>query len=105
MPDRAARIRSTLTAAFAPAVLEIADDSAQHAGHAGAAPGGETHFSVLMVAEAFAGQSRVTRSRAVHAALAGELASGLHALSLRLLAPAEAAPPATRPPPCPSTHP
>ena len=54
MTDRAARIRSLLTNAFAPTVLEIEDDSARHAGHSGAQPGGQTHYSVLMVSPAFA---------------------------------------------------
>ena len=89
MTTRADRIQATLTAAFAPALLRVDDDSARHAGHAGAAPGGQTHYSVLLVAEAFAGRSRVARSRAVHAALAAEFASGLHALALTLRTPAE----------------
>ena len=88
-PGRAARMRTLLTRAFNPAELAIEDDSAHHAGHAGAAPGGETHFTVRLTAEAFAGMSRVARSRAVHAALAGEFALGLHALSLVLRAPDE----------------
>jgi BolA protein len=90
-PSRAARIESVLTAAFAPARLTVTDDSAQHAGHAGAQPGGETHFSILMVSAAFQGQNRVARSRSVHAALADEFASGLHALALTLRTPEEAA--------------
>lgn len=79
-----------LQAAFAPAQVELHDDSAQHAGHGGARPGGETHYSVRIVSPSFAGQSRVARSRAAHDALADEFASGLHALSLRLLTPEEA---------------
>jgi len=90
---RAERLRATLTRVFAPAVLEIQDDSAQHAGHAGARPGGETHYSVLIVSAAFEGASRVARSRAVHAALQSEFGEkdtgGMHALSLTLRAPAE----------------
>ena len=89
MTSRADRIAAALTARFAPSVLRIADESAHHAGHAGAAPGGETHYAVLLVSEAFAGQSRVARSRAVHDLLAGEFASGLHALALALRTPAE----------------
>lgn len=89
MSTRAERIAATLTAAFAPHALRVLDDSARHAGHAGAAPGGETHFAVLLVSDAFAGQSRVARHRAVNAALAGEFASGLHALNLLLRTPAE----------------
>lgn len=89
--SRAARIRNALTAAFAPARLEIADDSARHAGHAGAQPGGETHYSVRMVSARFEGQSRLARSRAVHAALQAEFSTGLHALALTLRTPEEAA--------------
>jgi BolA protein len=87
---RADRIRAALEAAFAPARVHVTDDSARHAGHAGARPEGETHYSVLVISPVFAGQSRVARSRAVHAALAAEFAGGLHALALRLLTPEEA---------------
>jgi BolA protein len=89
MSARADRIASILRLSFEPAVLRITDDSARHAGHADATPGGETHYSVLMVADAFRGQSRLARWRAVHAAVAGEFASGLHALALTLRAPEE----------------
>ncbi len=88
-PSRAARIETRLAADFAPLRLAVTDDSARHAGHAGAQPGGETHFSVLMVSAAFRAQSRVARSRAVHAALAAEFADGLHALALTLRTPEE----------------
>lgn len=84
------RIIALLQAAFAPAEVRLQDDSHRHAGHAGAAPGGQTHYSVLVISPAFAGQSRIARSRAAHAALAAEFSSGLHALSLRLLTPEEA---------------
>ena len=84
MQNRLDRLRAALTAAFDPLALDIVDDSAKHAGHSGAAAGGQTHYSVRMVSAAFAGQSRVARSRAVHAALAAEFESGLHALSLAL---------------------
>lgn len=89
MPSRAQRIHATLATAFAPAEVTVQDDSALHAGHAGAAPGGETHYTVRVVSPAFTGQGRLARSRAVHAALAAEFAGGLHALSLQLLAPGE----------------
>ena len=78
-----------MTQAFTPVVLRVVDDSARHAGHAGARPGGETHYSVVMVAEAFRGMSRVARSRAVHAALAAEFSGGMHALALTLRTPEE----------------
>ena len=74
---------------FNPELLRIDDESARHAGHAGAAPGGETHYSVLIVAAAFRGESRVDRSRRVHAALGDEFATGLHALVLSLRTPEE----------------
>ena len=88
---RAHRIHALLAERLAPAEVSVQDDSHQHAGHAGAAPGGETHYSVRVVSPGFAGQSRVARSRAVHALLDAEFGSGLHALSLRLLTPEEAA--------------
>jgi BolA protein len=89
-PPRAERIRNILTRAFAPARLDIVDDSARHAGHAGAAGGAsETHFSVAIVSDVFTHRSRVERSRMVHEALAGEFAAGLHALSLHLRSPSE----------------
>lgn len=82
-----------LTEGFAPAVLRIQDDSARHAGHSGASAAGQTHYTVLMVAESFRGQSRVARSRAVHAALAQEFGppetGGMHALALTLRTPEE----------------
>ncbi|WP_270934786.1 BolA family protein [Falsiroseomonas oryzae] len=90
MTRRADRIAETLQAAFAPARVEVVDDSHRHAGHAGAAPGGETHYSVRVVSPAFAGMNRVARSRAVHEALAGEFGTGLHALALTLRTPDEA---------------
>lgn len=91
MSTRAERIEDALRAAYPGAAIRIADDSHRHAGHAGARPEGETHYSVLVVAEGFAGLTRVARSRAVHALLAAEFATGLHALSLTLRTPEEAA--------------
>lgn len=82
-------LRQKLTAAFVPSRLEIVDESARHAGHAGAREGGESHFNVLIEAPAFAGTSRVQRQRMVYGALAEELAGPVHALSLRALAPGE----------------
>ncbi len=86
---RAARIETCLREEFSPVLLRVSDDSARHAGHAGARPEGETHFSVLLVSDRFRGQSRLARSRAVHAALAAELQAGLHALALSLRTPEE----------------
>lgn len=74
-----------------PERLEIIDESHLHAGHAGARPGGDSHFKVLIVAGDFAGKSRVERQRLVNGLLAEEFAAGLHALSLTTLTPEEAA--------------
>jgi BolA family transcriptional regulator, general stress-responsive regulator len=82
-------IRDKLTAAFQPERLEVVDDSARHAGHAGAREGGESHFNVVIVAETFKGQGRIQRQRAVYAALSEELAGPVHALSLKAFAPGE----------------
>lgn len=89
MNERQNRIETALRARFAPLVLEVVDDSAKHAGHAGAAEGGQTHYSALVVTDAFIGLSRVARSRAVHEALAAEFVGGLHALALTLKTPDE----------------
>ncbi len=78
-----------MRAALAPAEVEVVDDSARHAGHAGAQPGGETHYSVLAVSPRFEGLSRVARHRLVNDALGAEFGAGLHALSLTLRTPEE----------------
>ena len=85
----AERIRDKLTEAFAPVELHVEDESAKHAGHSGARPGGETHFRVAIVADGFASMNRVERQRRVYAALAEELKTRIHALSLTTLTPAE----------------
>ena len=92
--ERADRIRARIVERFAPVRLELLDESARHAGHAGvraagAAAGGETHYALLVVSPAFAGLGRVQRSRLVHDALDQEFRAGLHALSLTLRTPAE----------------
>lgn len=84
-------IHDKLTAAFSPSRLEVEDDSARHAGHAGARAGGESHFNVLIEAAAFQGQAKVARQRMVYRALAEELAGPVHALSVKALAPGETA--------------
>jgi BolA protein len=86
----ATSITQKLTAALQPARLEVVDESHHHAGHAGARPGGETHFSVVIVSDTFAGKSRVARQRLVYEVLADELAGPVHALSLTTLTGAEA---------------
>ena len=82
-------IRRKLTERFSPARLEVEDQSHLHVGHEGARPGGETHFAVTVVSAAFAGHGRVARQRLVYEALADELATNVHALSLAALAPDE----------------
>ncbi len=83
-------IKTRLEARLQPVRLEIVDESSQHAGHAGSAPGGETHFRVLVVSREFEGLSRVARQRLVYETLEGELKSQIHALSLKAQTPEEA---------------
>jgi BolA protein len=83
-------LRDKLSAALAPSVLEIEDDSARHRGHAGAAGGGG-HFNVYVVSAAFDGKGLVARHRLVYEILADEMKGPVHALALRTLTPAEAA--------------
>jgi BolA protein len=82
-------IRQKLTERFSPTRLVVIDESHRHAGHAGARPGGETHFAVTITSAGFAGLGRVARQRLVYDALKAELAGGLHALSLVTRAPGE----------------
>ncbi len=79
---RAARLEDLLRHAFNPDLLEIRDESARHAGHAGSRPEGETHFHIRISSQAFVGKSRVEQHRLVNQVLANEFARGLHALSL-----------------------
>ena len=81
-PQRIERMRALLEAAFAPQVLEIADDSHKHAGHSGGAHG-HGHFSVHIVSAAFAGMSPVARHRAVYATLGEMMQTDIHALAIR----------------------
>jgi BolA protein len=83
-----------LAEAFDPARLELIDDSGRHAGHhheggMDGQEGGESHFNLTIVSDAFAGQGRVQRQRAVNAVLREELAGPVHALSIRALTPSE----------------
>jgi len=82
-------ITEKLRKAFAPERLDVVDESQQHAGHAGHRPGGETHFRVYIVAEAFRGKSRLERHPMVHETLVGELEGGVHALAIHASAPGE----------------
>lgn len=80
---RSERIRDILTEAFTPSTLDVIDDSHKHAGHAGARPEGETHYTIKITSPKFEGQSRVATQRAILAALKPEFNTGLHALSIK----------------------
>jgi len=82
-------ITEKLTAAFAPQSLRVEDESHHHQGHAGHRPGGETHFRLYIVSEAFRGKSRIERHRMINATLASELQDGVHALAIHAKAPDE----------------
>ena len=82
-------ITEKLTKAFTPESLDVVDESHQHAGHAGHRPGGQTHFRVYIVADAFHGKSRLERHRMINATLSSELSSGVHALAIHATAPGE----------------
>jgi BolA protein len=82
-------ISQKLTEAFAPESLKVEDESHRHEGHAGHRPGGQTHFRVYIVSEAFKGKSRIDRHRMINGALASELAGGVHALAIHAAAPGE----------------
>jgi BolA protein len=83
-------IAEKLTKALAPERLDVIDESHLHAGHAGARSGGETHYRVYIVSQAFRGKSRIDRHRMVNATLSSELKGGVHALAIRAAAPEEA---------------
>jgi BolA family transcriptional regulator, general stress-responsive regulator len=87
-PQRMARMRELLEAAFAPAALDVIDDSHRHVGHAGAR-GGHGHFTVDIVSDRFDGMPQVARHRAVYDALGAMLSTDIHALSIRAATPAE----------------
>ena len=76
--------------ALQPELLEITDDSAAHAGHAGAAPGGNTHWRVTIVSRFFQGKPTIARHRMVYAALGELMNNPIHALQIRARAPDEA---------------
>ncbi|MEX3606598.1 MAG: BolA family protein [Burkholderia sp.] len=88
-PDgRIALIEARLSSALSPESLHVSDDSAQHAGHAGAAAGGG-HYTVTIVAAAFADKSRVARHQLVYDALADAMRRGIHALAIVAYTPDE----------------
>ncbi len=76
-------ITRKLAGAFAPSQLAVENQSDQHSGPRGR----ESHFKVVIVSAAFAGQSLVQRHRAVNELLAAELQAGVHALSIEALTP------------------
>jgi BolA protein len=84
----AAEIRARL-AALEPLSLELVDESSQHAGHAGAAPGGETHWRLSITSPRFAGQPTVARHRMIYQALGPLMQHPIHALAISARAPAE----------------
>ncbi|HWM42514.1 MAG TPA: BolA family protein [Burkholderiales bacterium] len=84
----AARIRERL-AALEPLALELVDESAQHAGHVGAAPGGNTHWRLSIVSPRFSGQPTVARHRMVYQALGELMQNPIHALAITARAPEE----------------
>jgi BolA protein len=83
------RIVEKLMRGLTPLALEVIDDSHRHAGHGGHHLEGESHFTVEVVSEAFAGKSRVERHRMVNALLSEELAGRVHALAISAKAPGE----------------
>lgn len=87
--ERMQRMEQRLRAALAPVQLEVVDDSARHAGHAGARDG-RGHFNVRVVSVAFAGLRPLARHRAVYAALGAMMETDIHALGVEALTPEEA---------------
>ena len=75
-------IINKLREAFSPETLDVTDESHLHEGHAGHRPGGETHFEVHIVAEAFRNKARLERHRMIYHALADEIRDGVHALAI-----------------------
>lgn len=82
-------ITKKLSEAFRPESLDVVDESHLHEGHSGHRPGGETHFRVHIVSNAFEGKSRIDRHRMVNTLLAPELAGGVHALAIKAQVPGE----------------
>ena len=82
-------ITQKLRQAFAPVALEVVNNSHRHAGHAGSPGSGESHFSIEVVSDRFAGKSRVERHRMVNEVLAEELKGRIHALAIKALTPEE----------------
>lgn len=75
--------------ALSPSRVELLDESAKHAGHAGARPGGNTHWRLTIVSAAFTGSSTVARHRMIYQALGELMQDPIHALSIDARAPEE----------------
>lgn len=88
MSARLEAIRNQLIATFAPTECQLTDDSAHHAGHAGAASGGG-HYTLRIVSHHFEGQSSISRHRLVYDSLQNLMHSDIHALAITALAPSE----------------
>ena len=86
----AAEITARLATALAPSKLEVTNDSARHRGHMGDDGSGESHFTVVIESDAFAGKSRLERQRMVNRALGDIMVERVHALAIRATAPGEA---------------
>lgn len=97
MPQNEASVKAAIAAkieaALQPVMLDVIDESAQHAGHmlhpGGVEPRGETHFRIKVASAAFIGKSRLERHRMIHALVAAELKGGVHALAIEAKAPGE----------------
>jgi BolA protein len=82
-------ITNKLREAFTPESLDVIDESHLHEGHSGHRPGGETHFRIYIVSDAFQGKSRIERHRMINTTLAAELAGSVHALAIKAQTPGE----------------
>jgi BolA protein len=82
-------ITEKLHEAFSPESLDVQDESHLHEGHAGHRAGGESHFRIYIISQAFKGKSRIDRHRMINATLASELAGSVHALAIHAQAPGE----------------
>jgi len=82
-------ITKKLKDAFTPVSIDVVDESHLHEGHAGHRPGGETHFRVYIVSQAFSGKTRIDRHRMINSVLSDDLATTVHALAIHASAPGE----------------
>ena len=85
----AAEMQRRLNSSLSPTRMELVDDSEAHRGHGGYNPAGESHFSLTIESDAFAGKSRVERQRLVYRALGDLMRERVHALSIKAIAPRE----------------